>query len=273
MSSSIYDHIGKASIKHHKSICKLIDHLTRFCGIDRFWRNAHHKDGSYSVLGNAPSVAEAFFGQNLFLGHPYFRDPIYFQTGFSLPDLFNIQEYEETQGKLRNKGDCHHVLIHIHKLDEGFIEYGFARSEFHPGFESFYLNHLPTILKFIDYFEKEASRVIYEADNARVNMAKIIGAKYHENPRLPCALIVPEKELAFVSAVTRELSYELLSLTKSEKAILRQYLKGHTTQEIAKTTFRSPRTIETHLERAKAKLGVRTRSGLFDILLPLSEYL
>ncbi len=72
MAKNLYDELGKASIKHNRAICALIEKLTLYCGIDRFWRNVHHKDGSYSVLGNVPSIAESFFGQNLFLGHPYF---------------------------------------------------------------------------------------------------------------------------------------------------------------------------------------------------------
>lgn len=271
MSNNIYDEIGKASRKHNKAICRLIDHLTHFCGIDRFWRNEHHKDGSYSVLGNAPDVAEDFFGQELYLGHPYFRDPKFYTSGFHLPELFQSREFEETQGKLRKKGDCHHVLIYIHKKSDGFVEYGFATSEFRPGFETVYLNQMPSILKFIRYFEDESSKIILEAESSKVDIAAIIGEVYHQNPKIPSPLIVPEKELLFISAV--EQSPDILTLTPSEKKVLHLYLDGKSTAEIAKTLFRSPRTIETHLERAKSKLGVRTRSELFELLLPFKEFI
>lgn len=271
MAKNLYDELGKASIKHNRAISKLIEKLTLFCGIDRFWRNVHHKDGSYSVLGNVPSIAESFFGQNLFLGHPYFRDPLFFQSGFTLPDFFSRHDYEKTQGQLQKKGDCFHVLIYIKKQDDGFIEYGFAKSQFTPGFETVYLNNLPAILKFIDYFEASASQIAREADETKVDIAHIIGASYYENPKLPGGLIVPEKELAFVAAIEEKSA--LLELTKSEKAVLRHYLNGNSTSEIAKKCFRSPRTIETHLESAKSKLGVRSRSALFDLLLPFRDYL
>lgn len=101
IAENIYDEIGRPSILHHKKICQLTEQF-------RFWRNAHRMDGSYSVLGNHPPVAEAFFGHNFFMGHLYFRHPRFFQSGYALPELLNAQDYEATQGKLRGNGDCHH---------------------------------------------------------------------------------------------------------------------------------------------------------------------
>lgn len=272
---NIYDEIGRPSVRHHKKINQLIEPLKLSLGVDRVWRNSHRCDGSYSVIGNHPPTAEIFFDQQLYVGHPYFRSPIFFQSGFSLPELQNCHEYDITQGKLKNEGNCYHVLICIQKSDDGLVEYGFATSQLRPGFEAVYLNHLHIMNKFIDFFEIHAEKLIHEANACSVDMSKLIGCKYHEGPQLIAPTVVPESELLFLNAAARrgEQAKAILSLTKSERLCLRLYLSGNTTQSIAKKLFRSPRTIETHLENAKGKLGVNSRSALFGLLLPFRELL
>lgn len=272
---NIYDHIGKPSKKYYREICRLTEPLKLFLGVDRFWRNSHGIDGSYSVLGNCPPVAESFFGQKLYIGHPYFRNPRYFQSGYTLPELLNSQEYEETQGRLRKEGDCHHVLIYIQKHEHGFVEYGFAASRLHKGFEMIYLNHLQMISKFITSFEANANKLIRDAEQFAITMPALIGAKYLEKPVLNGTILVPDKELQFLASLekTPERVQGLKALTKCERLVLREYLSGCSTKVIAQKLFRSPRTIESHLEHIKSKIGVNSRSMLFEILLPFREVL
>jgi DNA-binding CsgD family transcriptional regulator len=270
---NIYDEIGIASKRNYREICRLTDPLKQFFGIDRFWRNAHEDDGSYSVLGNYPPLAEMFFGQNLYMGHPYFRHPRFFRSGFALPDLLQSRDFENTQGKLRGSG-CFHVMIYVHKHEKKVIEYGFASSQFCPGFEANYLNHQQAILKFISAFEMNAANCIQKADEYKINIKEIIGKQYHEKPKLGETILVPDADLHFISAIERdpEKKLGLLSLTRSEKICLGHYLSGNTTKEIAKKQFRSPRTIEGHIERAKSKLGIHSRSELFEILIPYRDF-
>ncbi|MDF2578213.1 MAG: hypothetical protein K0S74_1697 [Chlamydiales bacterium] len=272
---NIYDQIGPPSVKHHRTILKLLEPLRLLCGIDRFWRNSHSNDRSYSLIGNYPPTAEAFFGQHLYLGHPYFRKPTFFQTGYVIPEILKCEDYERTQGKLREKGDCYHVLIHIRKDKNGFVEYGFATSNQYPGFEMVYLNHLEMINKFIDYFEEEASKITLEAHEYSINISQIIGSQYNEKPDICSNILVPQKQLNFLAAIqnTDQIASLLITLTNSEKACLKQYLTGKTTKEIAGIMYRSPRTIESHLEKAKAKLYVNSRSALFELLMPYCDLL
>jgi DNA-binding CsgD family transcriptional regulator len=272
---NIYDEIGLVSKRHYREISRFTNPLKLHFGIDRVWRNFHHKDGTYSVIGNHPPLAEVFFGQQLYMGHPFFRNPRYFCSGYLLPDLLHQADYEETQGRLRDGGDCFHVMICLIKHDQGITEYGFASSRFRPGFESVYLNHHPSIIRFISAFEEDCQDLIQKAVEGRIDIAAVIGAKYHERPEIPDNLLVPKGGFEFLAAMERdpERLRALLSLTGSEKASLRHYLKGSSTQQIGKKLFRSPRTIETHLENAKSKLGVNTRSQLFDILAPYRDFI
>ena len=272
---NIYDEIGQVSKKNYKKICKLVEPLKLFLGVDRFWRNSHLQDGSYTVLGNCPSIAEDFFGRNLYIGHPYFRHPRFFQSGYVLPELLKSKEYEETQGRLRERDQCHHVFIHIQKHEKGFIEYGLATSKPCTGFEMVYLNHLKDISKFIIAFENNATKLIQETNEYRVNISHLIGAKYHEKPQLSAGILESDQRLQFLMTLegNSEVEIGLRSLTNSEKSCLSYYLSGQTTQEIAKKLYRSPRTIEKHLENIKAKLNVNSRSALFEVLTPYRDIL
>ncbi len=267
---NIYDLIGHSSRKHHHKLKKIIEPLTLFCGVDRFWRNAHEIDGSYSLIGNYPPTAEVFFEQDLYKGHPYFRHPNFIRSGFVIPGLCKTMDYEKTQGKLQASGDCHHVLLNILKHEKGFIEYGFATSQLRPGFESTYLNHLHSFRKFIDFIETELKMIITESSAYQINIAEVIGSQYNVPPEIAGDTIVPEKELRFLAAIETdpERAKSILTLTKRERVSLAHYLTGGTTQQVAEKLHISPRTLEKHLENAKGKLGITTRSELFDILIP-----
>ncbi len=275
MIKNIYDEIGQASIKYYTQINKLLEPLKLYLGVDRMWRNSHKVGGLYSLIGNYPATAEIFFEEKLYIGHPCFRSPIFFQSGYSIPSLLHSQEFEETQGRLTQDGDCFHILLAIVKKGEDFVEYGFATSKFSQGFEQRFLNNLHIISKFIDYFENNASKYILEAEDRSINIASIIGSKYFENPKLTGPTMTPQHEFIFLSSLEsdKDRAKALFLLTKSEREALRYLLQGYSMPEIAKKRFRSLRTIETHLENAKAKLGISSRSALFDFLLPYRDLL
>jgi DNA-binding CsgD family transcriptional regulator len=270
---NIYDEIGRPSVKNHKKILYLTEPLNQFLGIDRFWRNFHRSDGVYSVIGNHPPTAEVFFGQKLYHGHPYFRNPMFFKNGYAIPEVSQCKDYEMTQGRLRDKG-CYHVLIHIRKQPQGFVEYGFAKSTFCPGFEMAYLNNLSAINNFINFFEDEAMKLIQESNNYCIRIPELVGEKYNERPKILSHTLMPQERLHFLSALEKNPRIRsFLSLTKCEKLCVSYSLSGLSAKDIAKKLHRSPRTIETHLENAKGKMGIKNRSELFELFFPLREFL
>jgi len=277
MGKNIYSEIGRSSVKYHNKIRGLTEHLDLFLGVDRFWRNFHGMDGTYSTLDNNPSLNEIYFGNDLEFvrGHPYFRNPRFFQSGYTTPELYKNEDYEKTEGKFRDIGGCYHVLMHFRKTESGFVEYGFARSKQQKGFESTYLNNLSAIERFMDFFEDQASTIIQESLEHRVNMAELIGESYNERPDITCKTLGPERELSFMVSLDEnsEKTRSLLSLTKGERHCLKLYLSGKTAGEIANRLHRSTRTIEMHLYNAKGKLGVRSRSELLALLNPFRDYL
>lgn len=273
---SIYDWIGHASRKHHHKIRKLLEPLTLFCGVDRFWRNHHQMDGSYSLIGDYPPKAEIFFENGLFKGHPYFRHPRFFQSGFVIPGLYKNEEFEATQGDFTVKsGDCFHVFLAIQTYAKGFVEYGFATSRPIPGFEMVYLNHLDSFKKFILYFESEGKNIVQESLNHQIDIAKVIGDSYQVRPEIAGNILVPKNQLQFLASldVNSDRVRGLQELSKREKEILGHYITGQCAKSIAKKLFISPRTVEKHIENGKMKLGITNKSALFDFLIPYKELL
>lgn len=259
--------------KYHNKVCVLAQPLELF-GIDRFWRWSQKSDGSFSIIGNSLGVAEVFFDQNLHVNHPHFRHPRFFKTGFTLPEQLNLAEWEETQGKLRG-AHCNHVLILIQKKDESFVGFGFGSSKIRPGLENLYLNKLNRINQFIQYFENDAAKLILEAEGNRTDISSVVGSKFNQKPQLCQMITASDNEIQFLAAIEGKsnLSKALTSLTRTEKICCYYYLSGYTAKEIGKKLYRSPRTVETHLQSAKAKLNVTTRSGLFEVLEPFQRFL
>jgi DNA-binding CsgD family transcriptional regulator len=60
----------------------------------------------------------------------------------------------------------------------------------------------------------------------------------------------------------------VVPMTSREREIAVLARAGLTSKEIAARLFLSPRTIDNHLQRIYAKLGVTNRSGLADVLDP-----
>jgi len=54
-------------------------------------------------------------------------------------------------------------------------------------------------------------------------------------------------------------------LTKTQKKVLKLWLDGHTSRQIADLLGRSVRTIEDHRHKIKKKLGVKTQADLFRV--------
>jgi DNA-binding CsgD family transcriptional regulator len=81
-------------------------------------------------------------------------------------------------------------------------------------------------------------------------------------------------ELAAKGETVRQRSLEKsLKLTPQELQIARMVAAGHTNPEIGARLFLSPRTVEWHLGKVFAKLGVASRRQLRDLLPHIEEEL
>ncbi|GAJ09913.1 unnamed protein product, partial [marine sediment metagenome] len=216
-----------------------------------------------------------FWAEDYYHTHPYLRDPKFFQNGYSLPDLEENKDYEDSMAIMRDLERISQLLMIVRKYGDGFVGYGFAVTTPRSGLESIYLNRLPLIDKFIDSFEERAKKEIQSTEDRRVKISTLIGDKFYEKPNINSNAITSESQLRFLATIDAhpDRAQAILSLSAPERTCLRHYLAGKTAKQIALETHRSPRTVETHLDIAKQKCHVNSRSKLFEFLAPVREFL
>ena len=137
---------------------------------------------------------------------------------------------------------------------------------------SFCLDNQNTLLKFIQYFNVRAQKIIQceEGDEYKFGFYKNGYKTLEELQRLH------PKDIAingFLEALRKNSKYlhnikpELTYLTPREQACLSFLAKGGTAKEIARDLEISPRTVETHLKAIKCKTGFHSRSQLVKFFL------
>lgn len=85
---------------------------------------------------------------------------------------------------------------------------------------------------------------------------QVLGGKVYVSEKVTERILTRARNTGSVNAAPLE------SLTDKELEVLKWLGKGHTTREIAENLKRSIKTIETHRESIKAKLGVTTSAEL-----------
>ncbi len=116
---------------------------------------------------------------------------------------------------------------------------------------NFYLNNFDRLENFSRYFLQAADNLIEQADQHRIHSA-----------------VHPTPDAAPVeSAARRALPDEKRAFTPREDDVARLLITGATAKEIGNTLGISHRTVESHLEHMKQKLGCMKKSMLVKTLL------
>lgn len=116
-----------------------------------------------------------------------------------------------------------------------------------------YFNNTELLLNFIDIFKSKAINLIKEAEKCKVIIP---------TPNRPDEINILNN---LSSALTIKGNYGKVEITIKEMETLRLLRQGLTAKEIASRFSRSPRTIESHLDNLKDKLGCNKKSQLMSI--------
>ena len=142
--------------------------------------------------------------------------------------------------------------------------------------ENFYFNNLNFLERFRLYFLDKARDLIEIVDKNRVvqswrnqssNIAYINQLNNH--PIILEELMEPQASHYDLASIMPSKFYfqvhgEERFLTKRELECVLQLIQGKSTVEIAKKLFRSPRTIESHIDSLKLKIGIQNRQQLVE---------
>lgn len=220
----------------------------------QFYTPQFRRDGRYSLMPSwASSVSDSTASKRL-------------QTMFQEEkELFNVTN--------------EFVIIDRKAAYEETIEFSMSNDRLKV--ENFYFNNLNFLERFRLYFLDKARDLIEIVDKDRTvqswrnpssNIAYINQLNNH--PIILEDLIEPkasDHDLANImpNKFYFQVNGEENFLTKRELECVLQLIQGKSTVEIAKKLFLSPRTVESHVESVKLKIGIQHRQQLVDFFANL----
>lgn len=226
----------------------IIKPLIDFFRLTSFVYQKNFLDGSEIRLSNQPVWVRHFYANKLHQKSIFEVHPKRFKKNriiwASLP---------QHQGVLKEARDFNidHGITFIEPSDNGCEFFFIGTQSNRPEVMANYLNHIDILERFLCYFRDKASRLIKEAQQHRL----IIPNKFTE--AINTDLFENFDRSAFLEALDIDQPF-----SGRELQCIKLLLKGYQLKMMAKELNISPRTIETHLNHIKTKLGLKTKADL-----------
>lgn len=170
-------------------------------GIDVFWYHVNASDGYYTFAGNCPDVTEFYYGNDSHHENPYLRHPENYTTGALLPLCTPTPEYLRSQLPTSQKFGMGQILLLM--LKEGSVchHFGFTSTQKNVEMDKVFLNHLPLLVKFRDYFLGEWKSYRSRMETHTINMGEVIGPKYFQLSEFRSDPIPESKKRTFLDEI------------------------------------------------------------------------
>jgi len=227
-------------------------------GIMHFAYQVMHGNHTFEILTTHPGFSQLFIDEK-FYKFALAGEPSEYVDGFVLGDDLGQSELlhalTETTGVING--------VAIIKTHSSFVEIFYFGSNVRKT-QSFYVNHLAFLEKFILFFKSHASPILMLSSKKRI---------YYPGSVDKTILTSSDWQKQNFSLNTDDINFEKrryasqFSLTEAEIKVAELVKKGLSTKEIARWLFRSPRTIEKHIDKLKEKLGCRTKYQLLSFLI------
>ena len=155
--------------------------------------------------------------------------------------------------------DMHQGITIVKPCEEYIDFFDFCAPSSNYAATDFYFNNLDLLDNFYFYFKDKAKNLIKQAlknpmnVSATNNHCKILDTDYAEFKRLFAA-----------KRVRMNIYKQEVIFSKREYEVLKQIAQGKTVREIANIFKISPRTVDTHIENARNKVGIISRSKLAE---------
>ncbi len=258
-------HITFTAVNEIREIC--MPFLDSF-GLSYFTFDRTYEDGSHLRLTTAGEWIEHYYRQKLYRIAIFEKDPKYFSTGFLFWSWLNREPvYSEASYFNIDHGI---TIIKSEKNFSDFFHFGtFSKNLIS---EQFYIQNMNQFNRFINIFKYQAKNLIQSAENERFILPGI-----QKNYSTSISNLSLPKNNLIISrfGYQRNFGYYLGNqfnhqyLTKREVDILILLKSGIKICDISKVLYISKRTIETYLERIKAKLNCKT---LFELGYAISQF-
>lgn len=246
------EHISLYSLRNQKQLNKTCEPLLTF-GIDVFWTWTITEDGHMSYLGNVGHIAEYFYDQHLYRGHPSFKAPSLQKSEIVLGDYDN--SLETAQKPVFNRYNMHQLFMSCHKQDNIFRGYAFATTKDLPSLANTYINNQGLLKKFIGHFHEQNASIINRIEGNKFDVKALVGDSFYEDS----AVVKPKKSPIEIFSAMID-GYE--TLTSRESECLHYLVQGMTARQIGHQLGISFRTVQHYLDNIKDKWQCSSRSEL-----------
>ena len=249
----ICDSILHSIIKPQDTIKKLCKPLKNYLRIANFGYVRIYQDGRFGHLSNCPEIVEFFFEDKLYKTHPYWRNPSLFESGVALVPL-------AVDDCLRKKSKdfflTDQICVILKKFEEYMDFFIFGPENLAERDCRVLFNRLHLLDKFAHYFRRETRALMNQSVEVGINFKSELEEQFDiADPNFPLFRSDLKKQ-AFLKTI--------LPLTPREQACLNLFKIGHSAQATGAKLKISQRTVETHFENIKEKLGCRSKWDLLE---------
>jgi DNA-binding CsgD family transcriptional regulator len=273
------NHLSLVSAKEVKEICEPLFRELKLNNFffSRFYKSADYQKVRFSLTVNPRSLLEA--EKNI--------GGVNSQVVFTLPDVTffhyqietlkneSIKRIYEKQARRQRLLFNDGAELWLHKRYESHIDtFEFiAHKDDHSGMNRL-LNNLELFNHFINYFYEKADSLIRQGEDQAViypeHPANSMSAAISEEPEFSLHNTV--KSLPIRTVWHRHPSGEIISLNKKDLDFARLLTSGVTSKQISVEIQKSPRTVESRIDKLKKKLGCSSKSDLCVTLNQLFKY-
>lgn len=228
-------------------------------GITYFaWQRVSHA-GYWNIFGNHANWLEYSAGQEFYHLDPTLVDPKLYMGGISYCNAYGEPEFLEVMMKSAVElFKIDHCLAVMERTEFGNECAFFAAEAGNTQVLNTYINHVPTLKKFVRYFKQEFADEIQQSTELIVNLTSLKPQTFYQ-PKM-CM------DFGDVPSTTFEFNTQPATLSKREKECLMLSLRGKTAKQIGQLLGLSFRTVEGHLAKVKSKLGYQNKREIFALL-------
>lgn len=214
-----------------------------------------YRDGSFFALYNRTDWHD-YFWDNEFQAHAPIPVKDELTLGNASVCLWEGAVQDEVIHDARQYFDIERPLSIVVPHEDHFECFAFAGHQGDGHIVNTYFNNMPLLMRFTRDFRDQAAGLIARGD---ANLANTVVER--QAPELVLLDHIKQKGVQLTGQLGP------VSITKKELQVAHYVSQGLSAAEISEKLHRSTRTVETHINNLKSKLGCRRRSELVSLLL------
>ena len=257
MSKVVHNYVDRYIKRYHSKMLRICEPLQKFLGINYFTYHSLSSEGGWCPIVSRLDWAEYYTESQLYLPDPFLVHPRFYRSGAVMwQSMLDPDQYQEILDYAGEKFDMAHGMILVEKAADRCEFFGFTAPKNHGQIYHTYLNDMPLLKKFCQYFKEEMAPIIKMAQQDPVDLLGLKGDAFEKD--LSFGFADKPKNL-FVKSIHAEPS---IKLSRREQECLRLYLDDARMIDVAQKLGLSIRTVEAYLTSLKTKLDCLNKAEL-----------